>query len=218
MSVPQPEHPGEASRVHRGPAESARAFTSADQPEDRQLIARIASGDRQAYMDLYDRYSPRVFGVIAAVLGRGPEADDAFQDAMWEVWRCADRYNERLGTPSMWILTLARNKAIDALRRSTRKRSLAQRAATERPEPRSPTPSESLVQRESLGACAELLATLPPEQGDVIRAAYLEGQTREDIAAARNIPVGTVKTRIRSGIQSLARMLEKGVAAQGSPS
>jgi RNA polymerase sigma-70 factor (ECF subfamily) len=63
-----------------------------------------------------------------------------------------------------------------------------------------------------------LLATLPPEQGDVIRAAYLEGQTREDIAAARNIPVGTVKTRIRSGIQSLARMLEKGVAAQGSPS
>jgi RNA polymerase sigma-70 factor (ECF subfamily) len=218
VSVQQPEYPGGESRVHRGPSESARALTSVEQHEDRQLIARIVSGDRQAYMDLYDRYSPRVFGVIAAVLGRGGEADDAFQEAMWEVWRCADRYNERLGTPSMWILTLARNKAIDALRRSTRKRALAQRAAAERPEARSASPSESLAQRESLGSFASLLATLPAEQGDVIRAAYLEGQTREDIAAARDIPVGTVKTRIRSGIQSLARMLEKGVAAQGSPS
>lgn len=215
MSVPQPEHPGEASRVQRGPAAVSRPQSPPDQHDEKQLISRIVSGDQQAYMDLYDRYSPRVFGIIAAVLGRSPEADDAFQEAMWELWRCADRYNERLGTPSMWILTLARNKAIDALRRSTRKRALAQRAAAERPEPKSPTPSESLVQRENLGACAQLLATLPPEQGDVIRAAYLEGQTREDIAAARNIPVGTVKTRIRSGIQSLARMLEQGVAAQG---
>lgn len=215
LIVPQPEHPGDGSRSQRGSGARGAPRTLGDEPDDVVLIARTAARDQEAYMTLYERYSPRVFGIIAAVLGRGEAADDAFQEAMWEVWRCADRYNERLGTPAMWILAIGRNKAVDAVRRSTRTRGLARRVA-ERTPVASAAPADSVARREAAGACAELLAGLPAEQSALIRFAYLDGRTREDIAAAHDLPVGTVKTRIRAGIQTLARMLEQGSPKHGS--
>jgi len=171
-------------------------------------------------MRLYQRYERRVYGLIVSLIGRGAAADDAFQDAMWEVWRRASNYDPRLGSPSSWILMLARSRAIDVARRRTRvaklNRTIAERAQADKEYgvaaqdgqhgPASERGfGEDQLDVADLGArAAKLFGTLPKEQGEVVRMAFMQGLTREQIAQALNIPVGTVKTRIRTAVRTLA--------------
>ncbi|MDX2115631.1 MAG: sigma-70 family RNA polymerase sigma factor [Planctomycetota bacterium] len=171
---------------------------------DSHLLARCAQGDRQAFLNLYDRYRARAYGQIVALLGAGPHADDALQDAMWEVWRRAHSYNPALGRPDVWILMLTRSKAIDVLRRERRLRPFDTAHLSARDGPATEHP---LHTREQAQRCDALLALLPAEQSAVIRLAYIRGLTRDQIASTLGIPVGTVKTRIRAGVRALAERM-----------
>lgn len=197
------------------PRESGLRSDSANHPDpsDETLLSLCAGGDRDAFMRLYDRYSRRVYGLVITVVGRGPEADDALQDAMWEVWRRAGSYNPGLGSPSGWILMLARGRAIDLLRRRRRVAALPEKAARRGLTRTDGAPEPSPESGELADRCSRLLSKLPPDQASVIRMAFVQGLTREEIADALGIPVGTVKTRIRAGV----RMLGGALAAETEP-
>ena len=174
-------------------------------------MSRCAAGDREAFGVLYERFAPRVYGLIVAQIGKGPEADDAFQNAMWEIWKRSGTYDARLGSVAAWVLMLARSKAIDLTRRrrsygAARDR-LAQRTAEQVSVNVEPARIEHKEQAE---ACVRLLSDLPKDEAIVIQLAYLKGLTRDEIASALGIPVGTVKTRIRSGVRSLSVSLSQG--------
>lgn len=170
-------------------------------------MQRSAAGDRDAFLALYDRYSGRVYGLVISLLGRGPQTDDAFQDALWDVWRRASAYNPNLGPVDSWILMIARSRAIDVLRRGRREAALK---AALRHEAEA-LPGESVgaasMAKDQAHACDRILSRLPAEQASVIRLAYVRGLSREEIASALDIPVGTVKSRIRSGIRAVAEAI-----------
>lgn len=182
---------------------------------DEELLKRIAAGDQDAYLMLYDRFAPRVYGLIVKVMGapqrtNGGEAEDVLQDVMWEVWNRANRYDASLGSVTTWLLMMARSRAIDAIRKRRAAAQAVQRHA-ESSQPRDlarpgdDDPTASLT----IGADLRLRAALeelPAEQRTVIAMAFLRGLTREQIGEALGIPVGTVKTRIRLGVKRLTEM------------
>lgn len=168
---------------------------------DEDLLKLAATGDRQAFLTIYDRYSPRVLGLLVKLLRDRTEAEDVLQDVMWEIWRKADRYNPALGTASAWILMTARSRAIDAARRSKRwdrSRSIAHDGAarTDHP-PASPS-----------GDLARLLECLPDEQRTAIHLAFVQGLTRAQIADVTGAPIGTVKTRIALAVRRLGEQVK----------
>lgn len=189
---------------------------SAQTPDDAghaRLLARCGTGDREAFMALYDSMSPRIFGLVRALLGTGPRADDAFQDAMWDIWRRASSYDRALGSAEAWMLMIARSRAIDLMRREQRAARVREaHAATELASDASSHESRA-GDHERAQACERALAGLAQEQASVIRLAYLRGLSREQIASAMGIPVGTVKTRIRSGIRSISERMAGGPAS-----
>lgn len=180
---------------------------------DEDLVRRIAEGDQDAFLMLYDRFAPRVYGLIIKIMGgpgargsrgAGSEADDVLQEVMWEAWSRASRYDPSLGSVTNWLLLMARSRTIDAIRkrrahadavdeRAQRQNDLARAAALD------PAATPDFANHRLRAALNEL----PPEQRAVITLAFLRGLTREEIAASLNIPVGTVKTRIRLGVKRL---------------
>lgn len=169
---------------------------------DEELLGQIATGGKEAYIALYDRFAPRVFGLLVRLLPNRTEAEDVLQEVMWEIWRKADRYDPALGSAQTWILLTARSRAIDAGRRLRRIGDLTHTAARERP-PADAAPANPSLDADCLdGAIAEL----PGDQQTAIRLAYVHGLTRQEIAAATGVPIGTVKTRISLGIRKLSEM------------
>lgn len=174
-------------------------------PTDEDLVKRIAEGDQEAFLSLYDRFSPRVYGLIVKVMGRRSEADDVLQEVMWEAWNRASRYNPALGTVTTWLLLMARSRAIDWIRRTR----AAAEATEERTRRRVAVGDDGTVAAADFADVADprlraALDELPPDQRTVIGLAFLRGLTREQIAESLGIPVGTVKTRIRLGVKRLA--------------
>jgi len=213
MSGPHDPTAGSAGELARRGAtvgDAARAQPLA--PTDVDLMQRSAAGDRDAFLALYDRYSGRVYGLVVSLLGRGPQSEDAFQDALWDVWRRASSYNPHLGPVDSWILMIARSRAIDVLRRGRREAALkaALRHEAESSAGALPGAGQSSMVQDQAHACDRVLSGLPAEQASVIRLAYVRGMSREEIASALNIPVGTVKSRIRSGIRAVAEAIAQG--------
>lgn len=181
---------------------------------DRQLLERIARQDAVALAELYDRYSRLAFSLILRVLRSRSDAEDVLQEVFVRVWRKADTYDERLGGPSAWLLRIARNRAIDRLR--------AWRA---RGEPATPlgdpgeysdppqavtrdTP-ETLAHTAAAAASVRVaLQALPQGQRELIEAAFFEGYTHQELASRFGLPLGTVKTRIRTGLLAMQHGLE----------
>lgn len=165
---------------------------------DEDLLKLAAQGDRQAFLTVYDRYSPRVLGLLIKLLRDRTEAEDVLQDVMWELWRKADRYNPALGSAAAWILMTARSRAIDAARRSKRwdrSRALGEDVGAKTDdEPGLPKSHE----------LARMLDTLPDEQRTAVHLAFVQGLTRAQIADITGAPIGTVKTRIALAIRRLS--------------
>lgn len=211
------------SDAHASPiGNTARSGAGAAHPPDTAapipaslLLQRCAQGDRDAFMILHDAMAPRVFGIIRTVLGPGSRADDAFQDAMWEIWRRAASYSPALGSAEAWMLMIARSRAIDLLRRDRRASDLKAQLARQARDREATPVSSAPGRREGLDACDRALEELAPEHASVIRLAYLKGLSREQIAEALEIPVGTVKTRIRTGIRTMIEALAAGQTAGG---
>src|SRR5262245_2957976 len=176
--------------------------------EGAALIRRMATGDREACARFYDAYSPLAFGLLQRMPGDPDEAADVLQEVFWELWRAAPLYDPARGTPEAWVTVRVRSRAIDRLR-SMRRRvemfaSAPSETTTTEPEPASVNPSTQVEQREVVrGALGEL----PDSQRAVIELAYLGGLTQSEIAARLAQPLGTVKTRMRLGMERLRELL-----------
>ncbi len=180
---------------------------------DEQLLWRVVQGEKAAFKKLYDRYSPRVMGLSLRITGDRALAEEVTQETFWRVWRNAASFNQARGSYQNWMFGIARNLAIDIVRRQkmqleplhdgsdteeTSARRLA--AADDVPE----AAWTSLQQKQVQLALAEL----PPEQRDVIEWIYFQGKTRREIAEGKNIPFGTINTRARLALDKLRRVLQ----------
>lgn len=171
------------------------------------LIQRIGAQNRDAFSQFYDRYSPIVYSLALRMLRVQSDAEDLLQEVFLQVWRQATAYSAERGSPEAWLINIARSRAIDRLRAIRRReRSFVltdDPAAAESPDNVETSAGES----ESKLAMNSALANLPETQRRVLELAYFDGLSQTEIAARLAEPLGTVKTRMRSGIQRLRGML-----------
>ena len=172
------------------------------------LIGRVAKGDQSALGTLYDRTSSLVYGLALRVLKDRPAAEDVTIEVYTQIHRQAARYDAGRGTPSAWLLMLARSRAIDRLRAESQR---WKREDSLEPVEALPTltanPEEHSAVAEQRRAVQAALLALAPEQRRVIEIAYYSGLSHSEIAAKLDLPVGTVKTRIRNGMLALRELL-----------
>ena len=171
------------------------------------LVSRIATGDRQAMRELYDKTSAKLFGVCLRILMDREEAEDVMQEVYLTIWRRADRFDAGKAAVVTWISTIARNRSIDRLRA---RGPLAGAQDLEGVDLADETPNaESLVGRsqdaETLQGC---LGELDARTQGVIRTAFFEGVTYENLALRLDTPLGTVKSWIRRGLARLKTCLD----------
>jgi RNA polymerase sigma-70 factor (ECF subfamily) len=171
------------------------------------MIKGVAEGDDQALASLYDATSRTVYGLLLRILSDPSTAEEVLLDVYAQVWRQAGSYSAERGRPLAWLTTIARSRAIDRLRRGRQEHQLtvpleeASRAA------RGASVEEGVLAGEVGAVVRAALDSLAPEQRDVIELAYYGGMSHSEIAAARGLPLGTVKTRTRLGMMRLREML-----------
>lgn len=177
------------------------------QEEGGALARRLKARDETALAELYDRLAPWVLGLAYRILRDEAEAEDVVAEVFIRVWRRIDQHDRSRGPLVPWVLSIARHRALDVLRRRERWWRAARAAETEEPEPAA-APHEASVpgwplHREVHAA----LAALPPEQRRVVMLAYFEGLSHGAIARRLGQPLGTVKTRLRLAQQRLTDQL-----------
>lgn len=168
---------------------------------DLELLRRIATRDHAALAELYDRHSQLAYSLIMRILRSQSDAEDVLQETFVRVWLRADTYDPLRGSPAAWLLRIARNRAIDRLR--ARRAQLAMEPIT------SDTPETALESHTTAGMVRTALAALTPAQRELIEAAFFEGYTHTALATRFGVPLGTVKTRIRTGLAALRDRLEQ---------
>ncbi|WP_165223049.1 sigma-70 family RNA polymerase sigma factor [Aquisphaera insulae] len=188
---------------------------SGEDPAD--LIAAVARGDRPALERLYDRYAPLVYSLSLRILGIRADAEDVVQEVFLQVWRRADTYRSDRGSAECWIVAIARNRALARSRsEATMKRGLGHLREQSGPVAVEPV-SGPAVRAESALAVRSALAGLPDEQRRTLELAYFEGLTQSEIAARTGEPLGTVKTRIRLGMERLRSLLGRRESPDETP-
>lgn len=163
------------------------------------LLVEIGAGDRNAFAELYRRTAPKLFAVALRILGERGKAEDAMHDAYVRIWRSAASFDAARGRPMTWLATIARNIAID-MRRAMASRPAGSADALE-------TLTAGGASSEELAALRTCLDRLDPEQRRWVVAAYLDGESREEIAARADRPVGTIKTWLHRALARLKACL-----------
>ena len=173
---------------------------------DVELLHAVARGDEGALARLYDQYRVILFGLLIRILNSREEAEDVLQEVFLQVWKRAKDFDQQRGRPFTWLVTLARSRAIDRIRQLGARQRLADSAAQNTPDEASDAVTDTLhsEQREIV---AQALATLPEEQRHTLNLAYFEGLTQSEIAQKLGTPLGTVKTRMRTGMIKLRELL-----------
>lgn len=166
-------------------------------------MARVQHSDADAFEQLYDRYSARAHGVARAICPHPETAEEAVQEAFIAIWRNATSYQPSRGEVSAWMMGIVRNRAIDVARRHTRHDQRRDDAvALEREQAAVDVDADALA-ADDARRLRRLLATLPPAQREVITLAFYGQLTHSEIAAHLQLPAGTVKGRMRLGLQQL---------------
>lgn len=194
IAVPRPE------AVRR----SARGHAPLEPDSDAALLVRIADGDRDAFERLYRRYVRAVYALALRRLGDRGRAEDAVQETFTSVWRSARSYRPDRGAGAPWLYSIARNAIVDRLRSR-------QEPPTEPPETpsRDRGPDERAESEWLAWRVHRAVQTLPETERTVLALAYWGGLSQSEIAAELDLPLGTVKTRTRSGLARLAGLLEE---------
>ena len=174
-------------------------------PDD-DLLHAIARGDETALAACYDRYRLILFGLVLRILHDREEAEDCLQEVFLQVWRRARDFDESRGRAFTWLVTIARSRALDRLRASGSRLRLTTEAARA-PHEHVGDAAQEAVRSEEGAIVREALAELPEEQRHALLLAYFEGLTQSEIAERLGDPLGTVKTRMRSGMAKLRELL-----------
>jgi RNA polymerase sigma-70 factor, ECF subfamily len=184
--------------------------------DDVQCLLRAARHrDASAFGAFYDRHAPFVFGLCMKMLSRREEAEDALQDVFLQAWRDASRFNPSIGSPGAWLTVIARSRCLDRLRRRSVRdaRETALDVETEDGAWELPIASgekpvlDALATEESRTAARRALDGLPPDQRAALEESFYGGLSQSEIAAKLGAPLGTIKTRMRLGLQKLAEAL-----------
>src|SRR5919108_2103179 len=175
---------------------------------DEEVMQLVRRGDARAFEVIYERHSPAAFSLAYRMMGTRAGAEDVTQDAFLSMWRSGARYDRARGSVRTWVLGIVHHRAIDALRRATvhNRRRASDEGIEERFEARERTDVEA-ARREEARDVREALDTLPPEQSKVIELAYFGGFTHSEIASMLDTPIGTVKGRMRLGLEKLRGQL-----------
>jgi RNA polymerase sigma-70 factor (ECF subfamily) len=210
-------------RIRKGSPEGASAERIQDYAgaTDDRLVDALEIRDPRALETLYDRYGDYVYSVCLRVVADVQVAEDLTQEVFLRLWRRPDLYDPERGRFISWLLSVARNRGIDE-RRSRGRRFRHEAAPSLTSEEllataRSPEEEDAAIRTEDRVAIERALATLPPDQRTAIRLAYFGGYTQQEIAVGLRQPLGTVKTRIRLGLQKLRLLLIETVAPENQP-
>jgi len=180
---------------------------------DEDLISLVETADAEAFATLYDRHSRAAFSLAYRMMGERQASEDLAQDAFLKVWRSASSYRAERGSVRTWILSIVHNRGIDHIRSQASRR--RRQEEMEASAPRS-QPSEAFAetwrnsQREQV---REALGTLPPEQLKILELAYFSGYTHMEISNLLDLPLGTVKGRMRLGLKKIRDYFESRDAA-----
>ena len=193
-----------AFRLPSRPRAATIVVVSTPETTDGALIEQIATGERDAFEEIYARFARPVLGLALRRLGDRGRAEDSVQEVFAAVWRSASSYDRARGPGGAWLYTIARNAIVDEQRR--------RRAPTvaDPPDVVSPdlTPDQEAEASWNAWRVHRALETLPDHERAVIDLAYFSGLSQSEIADFLQIPLGTVKTRTRSGLARLAEALE----------
>ena len=176
-------------------------------PSDFELMRGIQAEDPDALSQLYDRYNGILKALILRVVHNETEADDLLQEIFMEIWNQAKNFSPEKGKPLGWMVTLARRRAIDGLRKKQ-----AYQRAEERLQAETEQQPEAWVQNttedeilfsDTRTLVRKMLDRIPPAQRDAIELAFFRGMSQREIAAKTNTPLGTVKTRLELGLKKI---------------
>ena len=175
---------------------------------DEDLMQLVRRGDARAFEAVYDRHAGAAFSVAYRMVGRGNVAEDVVQEAFLSIWRSGARYERARGSVRTWVLGIVHHRAIDQLRRTSvhAKRRASDEGIEERVEAPERTETE-VARREEADTIRSAMDNLPAEQSHVIELAYFGGFTHTEIAEMLETPVGTVKGRMRLGLEKLRNHL-----------
>jgi RNA polymerase sigma-70 factor, ECF subfamily len=183
------------------------AKTPVPEQEWSGLVRSIAAGDQRALHALYERTSRLVFTLTVRITKSRETAEELTLDVFHDVWRRASSYDPEGGTVVGWLMNQARSRAIDRLRFEQRKKRLPSDPESPAQAPTAPGPHDTLDFREQGQVLRNALTLLTPNERQAIETAFFSGLSYSEVAARLNQPVGTVKTRVRSGLGKLRHAL-----------
>lgn len=169
------------------------------------LLSACARGDRRAFKSIYDSQSPQMYGIALRITRDPALAADALHDAFLQAWQNAGRFDGARGRAEAWLISLVRYRALDAVR--SRKREVVTDTPPEQVDD-APDALTAVSQEADARALQRCLETLEPERRRVIASAFIDGYSHAELAKRLNMPLGTVKSWIRRGLESLKKCLE----------
>lgn len=179
--------------------------------DEAELLKRIKARDENALAELYDLYNGLLYGMIISVVKKREEAEDLLQEVFVTVWEKASTFDEERGNVYSWLVTLTRNKAIDRIRSKDYKTQQKATHDVDAPEfsleGNKYDPLESTIFSDRTELVKKALNEIPESQSSVLKIAYYEGLTQREISEQLDIPLGTVKTRMRQGMIKLKDLL-----------
>jgi RNA polymerase sigma-70 factor, ECF subfamily len=205
---PPPSQPPYLDRNSASPA--VIGGTEADS-DDAALLRRMAAGDEQALGLLYDRWNAVVHGVVSRMLRQPDDVEDVVEEAFWQAWRQASRFDPTRGAVQTWLLTIARSRALDRVRSLRRRREDPLegedgQVVTQQTAEGDPGLDAEASERRTIVVAA--MADLPQEQREALELGYFGGLSQSEIAERTGQPLGTVKTRMRLAMQKLRSQLQ----------
>jgi RNA polymerase sigma factor (sigma-70 family) len=194
----------EAVLALRAAPSGGRAMGDAGDRSDEALLARVARGDEAALGEVYDRFGRVAYGLALRILRDERLAEDAVQEAFLAVWRQAPSFRAERARAQTWVLTIVHRRAVDLVRREERRRADPLEPAAE---PSGASAAEEAGLRERRSVVQRALAELPLEQREPIELAYYAGLTQSELAERLGQPIGTIKSRMFTGLTRLRTLL-----------
>ena len=188
----------------RAPSSEQPVRQPAPQRTDEELVEAVARADEGALGELYDRFGKVAYGLASKIRQDATLAEDAVQEAFLQIWRGAGSYRPERAKASTWLLTFVHRRAVDLVRREQRRRVVQLDPMLE---PSGTGADDEVVARSRREIVQDALRRLPAEQRQAIELAYYGGLTQSELATKLDLPLGTIKSRMFSGLQRLRVLL-----------